>query len=56
VHEYLLDEALAMRLRVEQANVTKPRARNGMAYESAADIPITGPVAPGPAAHLVRAE
>jgi len=49
VNDFLLDEALGFRL----VTAAKPRHSSGLAYESPADIPIAGPVAPGPAAHLL---
>jgi hypothetical protein len=45
---YLLDEALAFLVQIGSAR------RPGPGYDSPADVPISGPVAPGPAAHIVR--
>lgn len=55
---FLLDEALATRLTVEQLNAAKPRRRSlpgGQVYEDVSAVPTPGPVAMGPAAHLLGA-
>lgn len=53
---FLLDEALALRLRVEELNSVKPRPKlpGGMQYEDADEVPARGPVARGPAAGIVE--
>jgi len=55
---FLLDEALAVRLHVEELNAM-PKASNklpgGLRYEVPADLPPKRrePIVPGPAAHLL---
>ena len=53
---FLLDEALGTRLHVEELNAraTKPKLPGGMVYEDPRDVPIRGPVAHGPAAHILE--
>jgi len=56
---YLLDEALALRLQVEQLNAM-PKAPSrlpvGLRYEVPADLPPRPrrPLVPGPAAHILE--